>query len=522
MLHIMGRNSAAGNNGKKESIPEGVGDVSAGTRFTWHRFAFPLLYVTVGILIGASVHKVLTPQPGACTSEAKDTGDQLKRCHVDLEKMQSSVQSSTAETKAIAKKLSACENAAAVPTTTTTTSSSSSAKKAVKVAASKMEAEKEHISKCEKDLEKARSSLSECDNQVPHLRAALDESHVDLKKAREKLSICEHDVAFDDQRAAVASNASMVERNTLFAQVSLLSLLPNGTIRVPEGTRRIFLEVGPNSHLTMDVEQLQQFEDAFLISFEPMLHQYAALLARKSEPDKLNSLGEHHERGVVLPFAIAPTNGMMDLHTAGSADFCASLLRPQNAKPLHRECADPSLPLDSRQVPAVRLETALGWLAWRHGSGWPIDFLKLDAGGMEIEVLRSAGKQLPRILRVQLDVHGDSCPRLYIGSLTCSETVAAMQDLGYHVAYNRSCTDFEDRCYEDSWEFLRSGMRPLHFKKLPWRSECWHGELSGLRDSCCENLQKGLLQGCFNHEYTVHRCCAHRWLPGAKAEPAFI
>ena len=38
------------------------------------------------------------------------------------------------------------------------------------------------------------------------------------------------------------------------------------------------------------------------------------------------------------------------------------------------------------QAPAVRLETALGWLAWRHGSGWPIDFLKLDGGGMEIEV----------------------------------------------------------------------------------------------------------------------------------------
>ena len=121
--------------------------------------------------------------------------------------------------------------------------------------------------------------------------------------------------------------------------------------------------------------------------------------------------------------------------------------RPQASRP---KCANPTLPLDVRQVPTVRLQTVLCWLAWQGGGGWPIDYLKLDARGLDMEVLRSAGDLLPRVLRVQIDIQGDSCEPMYEGSLTCSDTVKAMREMGYTAAYNRRCGDFDGICYEES------------------------------------------------------------------------
>ena len=70
-----------------------------------------------------------------------------------------------------------------------------------------------------------------------------------------------------------------VQYGRLSASIDVLELLPNGTIPVPAGTRRVFVEVGANSANTVDEEELSMFSDAFLVSFEFLLHQYAALLS---------------------------------------------------------------------------------------------------------------------------------------------------------------------------------------------------------------------------------------------------
>ena len=88
-------------------------------------------------------------------------------------------------------------------------------------------------------------------------------------------------------------------------QVHLAQLRPDGSLAgVPEGAHLV-LEIGANTRNTLDRELLPQRPDAFLITFEPLLDKYAALLARNSRPDTRATLGAHHPRGLVLPFAVS-------------------------------------------------------------------------------------------------------------------------------------------------------------------------------------------------------------------------
>ena len=104
-------------------------------------------------------------------------------------------------------------------------------------------------------------------------------------------------------RAACAYHAHAT-RPATHLQVQLAQLRPDGSLAgVPEGTHLV-LEIGANTRNTLDRELLPQRPDAFLITFEPLLDKYAALLARNSRPDTRATLGAHHPRGLVLPFVV--------------------------------------------------------------------------------------------------------------------------------------------------------------------------------------------------------------------------
>ena len=109
----------------------------------------------------------------------------------------------------------------------------------------------------------------------------------------------------------------------------LAQLRPDGSLAgVPEGAHLV-LEIGANTRNTLDRELLPQRPDAFLITFEPLLDKYAALLARNSRPDTRATLGAHHPRGLVLPFAVSGEhNGVRAFKISGRTDGCASLLDP--------------------------------------------------------------------------------------------------------------------------------------------------------------------------------------------------
>ena len=67
--------------------------------------------------------------------------------------------------------------------------------------------------------------------------------------------------------------------NALVASVQLAHLV-RGAIPSPNGTDRVFMEIGCSDMVTADDEVLPSQPTTFLISFEPLLDKYAVLLAR--------------------------------------------------------------------------------------------------------------------------------------------------------------------------------------------------------------------------------------------------
>ena len=107
------------------------------------------------------------------------------------------------------------------------------------------------------------------------------------------------------------SCAYSIDEDAMVAQVQLVKLP-----LVPEAYReRIIIELGANTVYTVRDTLLKQprFKNHFVVSFEPLLDKYASNLAARSKAVMRAALGHHHRRGVILPFAVGSTEGVMDL-----------------------------------------------------------------------------------------------------------------------------------------------------------------------------------------------------------------
>ena len=61
----------------------------------------------------------------------------------------------------------------------------------------------------------------------------------------------------------------------------------------------------------------------------------------------------------------------------------------------------------------------------------PIDFLKIDAQGMDVDIVTSGGDMLHLVRRVLLEVVSDDCKPVYTNQPRCSEVVKRMRALGF-------------------------------------------------------------------------------------------
>jgi hypothetical protein len=237
----------------------------------------------------------------------------------------------------------------------------------------------------------------------------------------------------------------MLDHGIYEGSLKVASLLANGTLHLPARTSEVIIEIGANSRNTMDVDVLPNQTRAFLLTFEPILDKYAALLARSSKPDTKTpsaQLGFHHDRGLVLPYAIGSEDGHATFHLDGELDGCASLLEGQNhQRPTKPGATCGSVWLrrkDERRVPTVTLHTVLNkWLAWADGGGWPISFLKVDAQGFDLQAVLSAGPLINRLRVVQLEVQRDTCHSMYVAAPNCSTVVQTMKSHGF--LSNKQC-----------------------------------------------------------------------------------
>ena len=202
---------------------------------------------------------------------------------------------------------------------------------------------------------------------------------------------------------------------------------------------RIWLDVG--AHLGEKTFAAAQADPTLRVyAFEPNL----SVASRK-----MGALANF----IVLPLAIAEQDGSAPFHL-NEFDAASSLL-PMNAAGLRTwRGGDQLKEVAEYSVPTVRLETFLNRAGIRK-----VEFLKVDAQGADLAVIRSAGERLKDIRKISLEVQTTALP-LYEGAATKEEVIRYLTEAGFHLtaAEPQSFGQEENLTFEQLFESSLAGV----------------------------------------------------------------
>ena len=228
-----------------------------------------------------------------------------------------------------------------------------------------------------------------------------------------------------------------INESGIFSTLQLANLA-RGSLHVPRHLTHALVEIGCSDFDTLALGVLPRDPFAFSLSFEPMIDKYASILAQASREyegrDRSVSLGQLGSgRGVVLPIAVSPRGGTFDFHVAQQAG-CSSLLEHNRNSTWGHNC---DAELETRRVESITLAQALALLP----AHLPIRMLKIDAQGVDFQLIRAAPSELvrTRVQRIELEVRSSSCPPLYRGQDDCDAVAAAMAERGFALAEQQRC-----------------------------------------------------------------------------------
>lgn len=140
---------------------------------------------------------------------------------------------------------------------------------------------------------------------------------------------------------------------------------------------------------------------------------------------------------IMLPFAIAETDGATEFYL-NSYDSASSLL-PFNREALSQWNGAQKLNVERViTVPTIRLDTFMNEAGIRS-----VDFLKIDAQGSDLSVLKSAGDRLRDVREIVLEVPVKSIP-LYEGSHRMEECLRFMTCAGFNLVKQESESDGQE------------------------------------------------------------------------------
>jgi len=134
---------------------------------------------------------------------------------------------------------------------------------------------------------------------------------------------------------------------------------------------------------------------------------------------------------VVLPFAIAERDGSAVLQL-NAYEQSSSLLPPDEAGVKSWVTEQSFEVVGSVTVPTMRIDTFLN----RMGIG-AVDYLKIDAQGLDLEVVKSAGDRLADVAKVQLEATTASY-RQYEGAPDKTAIVKYMESRGFRLTGEES------------------------------------------------------------------------------------
>jgi FkbM family methyltransferase len=147
---------------------------------------------------------------------------------------------------------------------------------------------------------------------------------------------------------------------------------------------------------------------------------------------------------IVLPMAVAERDGCADLYLNMFA--AASSLLPFDPEGLRRWSGGEVLKVERAiSVPTIRLDTFLELMGLEE-----VEFLKIDAQGADLAVVRSAGERLRTFARIALEVQVTPVP-LYEGGSLRGATVDYLASRGFELA----SVEKQSRDQEENLVFVR-------------------------------------------------------------------
>ena len=207
----------------------------------------------------------------------------------------------------------------------------------------------------------------------------------------------------------------------------------NGRLIIPHRFREVWIDVGANDGLEWPKPWPS---DVFVLAFEPLLDKYSRQLARFSTPLAYHKnavpLGHFDSQGIILPFAISSEEGNATFHVQ-ALDGCSSLLKFGERKlagygrHVTTTCKDA---VETRTVPTISLKTVLErWLPPHLRA----TRLKVDAQGMDMAIVNTAGPRLADFDIVKMESYPSDCEPMYEGMPLCTEIVRNMLSKGFVV-----------------------------------------------------------------------------------------
>jgi FkbM family methyltransferase len=176
------------------------------------------------------------------------------------------------------------------------------------------------------------------------------------------------------------------------------------------GRQETWIDVGAH-HGEDSLWCAEQNPGVKVYAFEPNLREAAKLLGRTPN-------------FFVIPMAVAERDGHAEFHVNRFA--AASSLLPMSEDARKSWIGGEALAVESTTtVPTIRLDTFMNLAEISS-----VDFLKIDAQGMDLTILKSAGKRLRDVAKITVEV--DVSPRpLYVGSPSKQEVLAFLQNSGF-------------------------------------------------------------------------------------------
>ena len=215
-----------------------------------------------------------------------------------------------------------------------------------------------------------------------------------------------------------------IKDGSLFGNIHLSSDFTNeGALKIPDGVNRIWIEIGANARdLAQNKINTEKADDVMLLTFEPLIDKYGFITSLGTKPDTRRRAGHQSANGkmLVFPFAVSETSGQASFNVA-DVDGCSSLLTlrgGENYKGTNpkwqgfiNRCATAQ---ESRIVPTIAFSEILDkWL-----QGRTVDWLKIDAQGMDVQIVQFAGKFKRQLRKVSMETTKDSCDTMYEGTFT--------------------------------------------------------------------------------------------------------